>query len=76
MWWALTSTTWNRPSRRLKTGFQYEPVDSLATMATPWAASQSARSSRSRVMVGKVLVFFSTLPAGSTRRTVATTVRL
>src|SRR5512135_1806467 len=48
----------------------------MATIVTPWAANQSDRSRRSRVMVAKVLMFLATLPAGSTRRTQATTVRL
>src|SRR3954454_7876983 len=63
-------------SRRLKTGFQYDPVDSIATTLTPWAVSQSERFNRSPVMVAKVLTFLVTLPAGSTLRTQATTVRL
>src|SRR4051794_14677725 len=60
----------------LKMGSRYEPVDSIATIVTPWAASQSERSRRSRVMVAKVLRLLETLPAGSTLRTQATTVRL
>src|SRR3954453_8387647 len=63
-------------SRRLKTGFQYDPVDSIATTLTPWAVSQSERFKRSPVMVAKVLIVLVTLPAGSTLRTQATTVRL
>src|SRR5262249_47679196 len=63
-------------SRRLKAGFQYDPVDSIATTWTPWAVSQSERFNRSPVMVAKVLRFLVTLPAGSTLRTQATTVRL
>ena len=31
MWCALTKTTSKLPSRRLKTGFQYTLVDSIAT---------------------------------------------
>jgi hypothetical protein len=65
-----------RDSRTLKTGFQYEPVDSIATMATPWTASQSERASKSAVMVAKVPIDFETLPAGSTLRTQAATARL
>jgi hypothetical protein len=55
----------------LNTGFEHEPVDSIAMIVTPWLANQSDRSSRSRVMAAKVSLVRETLPAGSTLWTVA-----
>ena len=48
---ALTSSTSQAPSNRLYTGFQYTPVDSIATCVTWCETSQSLRANRSRVSV-------------------------
>src|SRR5439155_23773310 len=48
---AFTNSTSNCPSRRFHTGFQYTPVDSIATWVTPQARSQSPNSKSSRVNV-------------------------
>jgi len=41
MWYALAKTTSKFPSRRLKTGFQYTLVDSIATWVHPACDSHS-----------------------------------
>ena len=52
---ALTSSTSNpRASRISKTGIQYTPVDSIATVVMPTAVSQSANWWRSLLKVRKV----------------------
>ena len=42
MYIALASTSSKRPSSTCQTGFQYTPVDSIATCVQPALASQSA----------------------------------
>src|SRR6478609_11940708 len=49
---AKISSKW--PSSTCHTGFQYTPVASMATCATPKESSQSARLSRPEVVVAKV----------------------
>ena len=50
---ALTSSTVKpRASRISNNGIQYTPVDSIATVSTPLALSQSANCSRSAVKLG------------------------
>src|SRR5262249_56847017 len=49
--WAFTSNSWNCPSKMSHTGFQYTPVDSIATWVTPHSRSQSAIANKSRVNV-------------------------
>src|SRR5258706_1079775 len=52
-WRALTSSTAKpRASSSSNTGIQYTPVDSIATVSTPHALSQSAMRSRSAVKLG------------------------
>src|ERR1700680_2539265 len=52
-WRALTSSTVNpRDSRSSNNGIQYTPVDSMATVSTPQALSQSASALRSIVKLG------------------------
>ena len=49
-WRALTSSTVKpRESSNSYSGIQYTPVDSIATVSTPHASSQSARRCRSTV---------------------------
>ena len=54
MCWALTRSSSKRPSNRFQIGCQYTPVLSIATWVQPAAASQSAKASRSSVIVPKV----------------------
>src|SRR5438552_740387 len=49
---ARTSSKW--PSSTCQTGFQYTPLDSMATCVQPWAVSQSLSASNSAVVVPKV----------------------
>jgi len=49
-------------------GFQYTPVDSMATSVTPSFASQSESASRSGVVVPKVLTCFVRRPSLSGKR--------
>src|ERR1700674_217977 len=52
-WRALTrSTVKPRDSSNSNKGIQYTPVDSIATVSTPQALSQSARALRSTVKLG------------------------
>src|SRR5438094_389758 len=51
---ALARTSSKSPSRRCQTGFQYTPLDSMATCVQPRAVSQSLRASNSGVLVPKV----------------------
>src|SRR5262247_2109846 len=62
-WAALTKNTVKVSSRRLETGFQYSPVLSMATWVMLASVSQSAKLSRSRVMVPNVLS--SIIPSAS-----------
>ncbi len=48
---ALTSSSSKMPSNRFQMGFQYTPVDSMATWLTSSSVSQSARASRELVSV-------------------------
>ena len=74
-WWALTSFTGNaRSSRTNQTGFQYDPVASIATSVTPSAANQSAIASNEPVNEENVRVCFRRpRPPGLGVRTQATT---
>src|ERR1700744_2880589 len=60
----------------LKIGFQYTPVDSMATCVTPIAASHSAMATSSRVVVPQWRTSCSSLPAALMRRTQASTLSL
>ena len=52
-WRALTSSTVKpRDSSNSNKGIQYTPVDSIATVSTPQASSQSAKALRSTVKLG------------------------
>ena len=52
-WRALTSKTVKpRDSSNSNRGIQYTPVDSIATVSTPQAWSQSAKALRSTVKLG------------------------
>jgi hypothetical protein len=53
---ALTTSTSSVPSSRLYSGFQYTPVDSIATCVQPAATSQSTNASRSAVIVPNVRI--------------------
>jgi hypothetical protein len=55
-------------------GFQYTPVDSIATCVQPWAVSQSRSATRSAVVVPKVRRSCVT-DEPATMRAQATTVR-
>jgi hypothetical protein len=63
-------------SRMLCTGFQYEPVLSMATWVTASSASQPTRASSSRVVVPKVRTARSACAPGPGMSRHATTVRL
>src|SRR6516165_4623661 len=60
----------------LKIGFQYTPVDSIATWVTPSDESQSDISSSSRVVVPQWRTSCPTLPPALVRRTHASTLSL
>src|SRR5580693_625990 len=60
----------------LKIGFQYTPVDSMATCVTPLEQSQSAISTNSRVVVPQWRTSCSTLPTPLIRRMQASTLSL
>src|SRR6266568_4587424 len=51
---ALASTSVKRFSRRLNSGFQYTPVDSMATCVAPCSSSQSLSTNKSAVIVPKL----------------------
>jgi hypothetical protein len=55
-------------------GFQYTPVDSMATWVQPSACNHSRKASSSRVVVPKVRICFFTFPLPSTISRQATTV--
>src|SRR3954452_10908980 len=73
--WALTSSRWkDRSSRTYQTGFQYEPVASIAMSVTPSVVNQSAISSSAPVNEANVRVSLRRpRPAVSGVRTQATT---
>ena len=50
---ALANTSSNRPSKTCQTGFQYTPLDSIATCVHPCCSSQSASRNNSWVVVPK-----------------------
>src|SRR5215208_6239559 len=75
-WAALASTTSTCGSSRLNTGFQYTPVDSIATWLTPCSTSHAPSRSRSGVIVPYVRVCWCRCPRSSTQPTVTTAVRL
>src|SRR6202048_5489512 len=60
----------------LKIGFQYTPVDSMATCVTPLEESHAAISTNSRVVVPQWRTSCSTLPPALSRRTQASTLSL
>src|SRR5918996_5907594 len=72
-WRALTNSSSNpRSSSTYQHGFQYWPVASITTWATPCSVSQSARASRSALKVLKVRTSWQRPPAPSATRTQAT----
>ncbi len=74
-WWALTSLHSNaRSSRTYQTGFQYDPVASIAISVTPCAVNQSAIASNDPVNEVNVRVCLPRPgPPGAGPRTQATT---
>src|SRR5499426_1611371 len=70
---ALARTRVNWPSRTCPIGFQYTPVDSMATCVQSWAVSQSLSANRSAVVVPNVRRSCRTVEP-ATRRAQATTV--
>ncbi len=72
--WALASTIWKCSSSTFQTGFQYTPVDSMATCRTLKLLSHSANSRRSRVVQPKRRRCFCGLCVCSSRIHTATDV--
>ncbi len=76
MWRALTTSSSSVPSKRLESGFQYTPVDSIATRVQPVDVSQSASCRRSAVRVPKVRTSLLGVPFADEQSRHATTVCL
>jgi hypothetical protein len=72
---AFTNTNSKSVARTCHTGFQYTPVDSIATCVHADAVSQSAKASKPFVGVANVCTWVSAGPAAA-NRTHATTVSL
>jgi hypothetical protein len=70
---ALARVNSRTPSNTCQTGFQYTPVDSMATWVHPCEASQSANASNSLVVEPKVFTSRATF-LWAAMRTQATTV--
>ena len=65
---AFTSSTSKASSSTQYTGFQYSPVDSIATCVTCHCSSQSRSANRSRVLVPNVaMICFRSRPSPGTR---------
>src|ERR1700722_2828582 len=73
---AFTTNNSNCSSNTLYTGFQYTPVDSIATCVTPQPWSQVANASKSWVKVPNRRFSFRTFPLPSAHCTQAVTLFL